>query len=159
MYHNVYTCASDILPPANWIAWQPLINANSDSNPSALPLITKLLFGIFLCTAVLIGEKFAIQFIAFTFHERSYAGQPDAGLDGDASVLTHPTRAHRRPEEGYQDPRSTLSAFLGTAGAVRHVACRACGEAFHECYEDVQESLEGCEGCCADDHHSLWKLS
>ncbi|KAF8577750.1 hypothetical protein K439DRAFT_1417934 [Ramaria rubella] len=62
----------------SWVAWQPLINSrqSADSSPAshkAISLIAKLLFGFFLCAAVLLGEKFAIQFIAGKFHERSYA--------------------------------------------------------------------------------------
>ena len=62
---------------AIWISFNPLID-NHKQNPTekssrAISLILKLLFGIFLCCAVLLGEKFAIQFIAGKFHERSYA--------------------------------------------------------------------------------------
>lgn len=41
---------------------------------NAINLVAKLLFALFLCAAVLLGEKFAIQWIAGKFHERSYAG-------------------------------------------------------------------------------------
>ncbi len=65
---------------ANWITWNPVIDTrqNSDATEKSvnvINLIGKLLFGIYLCTAVLLAEKFAIQWIAGKFHERSYAGQ------------------------------------------------------------------------------------
>ncbi|KAF7792394.1 hypothetical protein EIP86_003431 [Pleurotus ostreatoroseus] len=64
---------------ACWVAYQPLILTRQASNTSSgsvsvIQLIAKLLFAMFLCAAVLLGEKFAIQFIASKFHERSYAG-------------------------------------------------------------------------------------
>ncbi|KIK67405.1 hypothetical protein GYMLUDRAFT_156530 [Collybiopsis luxurians FD-317 M1] len=40
---------------------------------SIISLIAKLLFGLFLCSAVLLFEKFSIQWIAGKFHERTYA--------------------------------------------------------------------------------------
>ncbi|KAG7098557.1 hypothetical protein E1B28_000491 [Marasmius oreades] len=63
---------------ALWISWQPLINRRqrsdaSDSSKHIIDFISKLLFGIYLCAAVLLFEKFAIQWIAGKFHERSYA--------------------------------------------------------------------------------------
>ncbi|KAG9080476.1 hypothetical protein FRC06_006530, partial [Ceratobasidium sp. 370] len=72
---------------AQWIAFTQLIlrhrpsadqnDANAvakqANNNSNLDLISKILFGVMLCTAILLGEKFAIQWIAFKFHERSYA--------------------------------------------------------------------------------------
>lgn len=61
-----------------WITWGVLINQHqgdgtSNSSRAAVDLIAKLLFGFFLCSAVLLFEKFAIQWIASKFHERSYA--------------------------------------------------------------------------------------
>ncbi|KAH6914006.1 Mechanosensitive ion channel-domain-containing protein [Coprinopsis sp. MPI-PUGE-AT-0042] len=60
-----------------WIAWKPLIKSQQ-VNPGkksvdAVNLIEKILFAIFLCSAVLLFEKFSIQWIAGKFHERSYA--------------------------------------------------------------------------------------
>ena len=64
-----------------WVTYVPLIisrehvnSPSTDSNISILSLIGKLLFACFLCAAVLLAEKFAIQYIAGKFHERSYAG-------------------------------------------------------------------------------------
>jgi hypothetical protein len=61
---------------ANWITFQPLINDKSGDR--VLSLIAKILFGIMLCAAILLAEKFAIQWIAGKFHEKSYAGEPYA---------------------------------------------------------------------------------
>ncbi len=64
---------------AIWISFQPLINTrqSKSADQSAVNIIdtaAKLLFAFFLCAAVLLGEKFSIQWIAGKFHERSYAG-------------------------------------------------------------------------------------
>lgn len=64
---------------ACWISFQPLILTRQESTADTndqdiIKLIAKLLFAVFLCAAVLLGEKFAIQWIAGKFHERSYAG-------------------------------------------------------------------------------------
>ncbi|KAI3618916.1 serine threonine protein kinase [Moniliophthora roreri] len=61
-----------------WISWQPLIDNRQrddvgEKSRNATDIIAKLLFGIFLCSAALLFEKFAIQWIAGKFHERSYA--------------------------------------------------------------------------------------
>lgn len=61
-----------------WISWNPLIdnhpkNGAGAKSLAAISLIGKLLFGIYLCSAVLLFEKFSIQYIAGKFHERSYA--------------------------------------------------------------------------------------
>ncbi|CAE6448905.1 unnamed protein product [Rhizoctonia solani] len=70
-----------------WIAFTQLIDQNQPdidpndlaavarqaNNDSTLGLIQKILFGLMLCAAILLGEKFAIQWIAYKFHERSYA--------------------------------------------------------------------------------------
>ncbi|KAL0072385.1 hypothetical protein AAF712_000148 [Marasmius tenuissimus] len=63
---------------AMWVAYQPLINRKqrddtSDNNKHIVDFIAKLLFGIYLCAAALLFEKFSIQWIAAKFHERSYA--------------------------------------------------------------------------------------
>jgi hypothetical protein len=64
---------------AIWVSYNVLINTRQGKNASpgsvhAVDLISKLLFSFFLCAAVLLFEKFAIQWIAGKFHERSYAG-------------------------------------------------------------------------------------
>jgi hypothetical protein len=65
---------------AIWIAWNPLIDIRQESHASprskqTIGFIGKLLFGIYLCAALLLFEKFSIQWIAGKFHQRSYAGQ------------------------------------------------------------------------------------
>lgn len=64
---------------AIWVSWGPLIDNQQKEGTGAksvrvLDLIAKLLFAFFLCSAVLLFEKFSIQWIAGKFHERSYAG-------------------------------------------------------------------------------------
>ncbi|TDL26257.1 hypothetical protein BD410DRAFT_784344 [Rickenella mellea] len=57
-----------------WIAFTALI-ITGKTKPTAqqVILISKLLFAIFLCAALLLFEKFSIQWIAGKFHEKSYA--------------------------------------------------------------------------------------
>ncbi|KAH9948995.1 Mechanosensitive ion channel-domain-containing protein [Amylocystis lapponica] len=61
-----------------WVSFQPLIitrklpTATADDS-AILSLLAKLMFAIFICAAILLGEKVAIQWIADNFHERSYA--------------------------------------------------------------------------------------
>jgi hypothetical protein len=63
---------------AVWVSWNPLIDsrqANASTRSTRIvDLIGRLLFFFFLCAALLLFEKFAIQWIAGKFHERSYAG-------------------------------------------------------------------------------------
>ncbi|KAG5643162.1 hypothetical protein DXG03_001492 [Asterophora parasitica] len=63
---------------AIWISYNPLIDnrqepGTGDKSVKVVDLIARLLFSFFLCAAVLLFEKFAIQWIAGKFHERSYA--------------------------------------------------------------------------------------
>ena len=65
---------------AIWIAWNPLVDTRQDRNASPkskniIDFVGKFLFGLYLCAALLLFEKFSIQWIASKFHERSYAGQ------------------------------------------------------------------------------------
>lgn len=64
-----------------YVSFQALIDQQqqgdagaSSSSRSAISLVAKLLFAVMLCTALLLFEKFSIQWIAAKFHERSYAG-------------------------------------------------------------------------------------
>ena len=34
--------------------------------------MTQILFGVFLCSAVILGEKVVVQMIAYTFHQQTY---------------------------------------------------------------------------------------
>lgn len=78
---------------ANWITFNPLINRNSDDR--TLSFIAKLLFGIMLCAIILLAEKFAIQWIAGKFHEKSYAGK-GSSFGYVLSALNIKCRAYRR---------------------------------------------------------------
>ena len=54
------------------MSFLPLIQVKNKSD-SVISLMTKLLFGVLLCAAVLLAEKLMIQVIATKFHEQSYA--------------------------------------------------------------------------------------
>ncbi|KAJ8488665.1 hypothetical protein ONZ45_g13873 [Pleurotus djamor] len=61
-----------------WVSFNPLIDRRqsgdaSDNARRNVDLLAKLLFAFFVCSAVLLAEKFSIQWIAGKFHERSYA--------------------------------------------------------------------------------------
>src|SRR6266404_804711 len=61
-----------------WITFTQLIinHQHADITPKsrdAVSFCSKLLFALMICTAILLGEKVAIQAIASNFHERSYA--------------------------------------------------------------------------------------
>ncbi|KAJ8489095.1 hypothetical protein ONZ45_g13709 [Pleurotus djamor] len=63
-----------------WVSFNPLIDRRqsgdaSDNARRNVDLLAKLLFAFFVCSAVLLAEKFSIQWIAGKFHERSYAGE------------------------------------------------------------------------------------
>lgn len=61
------------------MSFNPLIDihqqptASTDRSVHVISLIARLLFASFLCSAILLFEKFSIQWIAGKFHERSYA--------------------------------------------------------------------------------------
>lgn len=66
---------------AIWVSWHPLIDDRQTDDAGsrsarAIALGAKLLFAIYLCSMMLLFEKFSIQWIAGKFHERSYAGKP-----------------------------------------------------------------------------------
>jgi hypothetical protein len=61
-----------------WVSFVPLISSKqnavvSGSSSKIISLIQKLLFALFLCAGLLLFEKFSIQWIAWKFHELSYA--------------------------------------------------------------------------------------
>lgn len=61
-----------------WVSFNPLITLR-EVNPGtkssdALSLVARLLFAFLVCSAALLFEKLSIQWIAWKFHERSYAG-------------------------------------------------------------------------------------
>ncbi|KZP03648.1 hypothetical protein FIBSPDRAFT_844740 [Athelia psychrophila] len=55
--------------------WSLANFGGSTASEAILSLISKLLFGVMLCSALLLAEKLAIQIIASKFHEQSYAGR------------------------------------------------------------------------------------
>jgi hypothetical protein len=58
-----------------WITFTPVIRIHSPTpEHRTIKFINQLLFAFFLCAAILLGEKFSIQWIAGKFHEKSYAG-------------------------------------------------------------------------------------
>ncbi|KAK4686237.1 mechanosensitive ion channel protein 4/5/6/7/8/9/10, partial [Tremellales sp. Uapishka_1] len=62
---------------AMWVSFTPLVinHYNGDSaatSRSDLTIFVNLLFGLFLCSLVLAGEKLLIQLIAMQFHKDSY---------------------------------------------------------------------------------------
>ncbi|KAL5528473.1 hypothetical protein ACEPAF_7609 [Sanghuangporus sanghuang] len=57
-----------------WITYVPLIVGRVlGDKPTQISFLANLLFGIYLCAALLLFEKLSIQWIAAKFHERSYA--------------------------------------------------------------------------------------
>ena len=75
-----------------WVSFNPLITLR-EVNPgtkstTALSIVARLLFAFLLCAAVLLFEKFSIQWIAWKFHERSYAGTISSELPR-ARVVAH----------------------------------------------------------------------
>lgn len=63
---------------AIWVSFVPLVSTKQDAvvggnSSKIISLIQKLLFALFLCAGLLLFEKFSIQWIAWKFHELSYA--------------------------------------------------------------------------------------
>ncbi|KAI0344847.1 hypothetical protein BDW22DRAFT_1326420 [Trametopsis cervina] len=131
-----------------WISFQPLILTRQEGNASdrsknALSLIAKMLFAFFICAAVLLGEKFVIQWIAGKFHERSYAeriadqklavavlatlyrhssdipGRSDTLKDGpvDKRMSKDPRRFFKKALKGVRDVATTTTTALGTVAS------------------------------------------
>ncbi|BGP19258.1 hypothetical protein JCM10213_008223 [Rhodosporidiobolus nylandii] len=132
---------------ANWISFLPLINRHSTSSSAnnTLSLITKGLFGIFLCLAILLVEKLVIQIIAHNFHKKSYEdrileqkfqisalvslylnsrdiGRSDT-LDGAMSrpknrrQLSDPTLLVKKALKGAQKVAQTATTVIGTVAS------------------------------------------
>jgi hypothetical protein len=61
-----------------WVSFNPLITLQEvrpgEKSTQAIGLLSRLLFALLVCAAILLFEKFSIQWIAGKFHERSYAG-------------------------------------------------------------------------------------
>ncbi len=97
-----------------WITWNPVIDSQQESNASdksvrIINLIGRFLFGFYLCSAVLLGEKFAIQWIAGKFHERSYAGK--SRTRPSSLSLTTPSSAIERIADQKFAVRSLVTLY------------------------------------------------
>lgn len=100
---------------AVWISYNPLIDSRQESTASTksksiISFLSKLMFGVFLCAAVLLFEKFSIQWIAGKFHEKTYAGAFHSSLVMLSSNIS--TRTHRRPEVCCPVAHYAVSQFL-----------------------------------------------
>ncbi|KAJ3490527.1 hypothetical protein NLJ89_g11426 [Agrocybe chaxingu] len=132
---------------ANWVSFNPLIDNHQEAGTgqksvNAVDLIAKILFGVFLCTAVLLFEKFAIQWIAGKFHERSYAerisdqkaavktlvalykhsidvpGRTDTlGPANIKNTITNPRRIFRKLREGVRFATTTTATVFGNVAS------------------------------------------
>ncbi|KAI0092959.1 Mechanosensitive ion channel-domain-containing protein [Irpex rosettiformis] len=134
---------------AVWITYQPLILTREASNAtdrdrSILSLLAKLFFAFYICALVLLGEKFAIQWIAGKFHERSYAeriadqrsavsvlstlyryssdipGRSDTLKDGPADgkrMSVDPRRFFKKALKGVREVATTTTTALGTVAS------------------------------------------
>lgn len=131
---------------ANWITWNPVIDSRQSSDATEksvniINLIGKLLFGIYLCAAVLLAEKFAIQWIAGKFHERSYAeriagqkfavrslvtlyrhssdipGRSDTLKEGASKGIAAPKKFLKRAMKGVRAAATTTTSAFGNVAS------------------------------------------
>ncbi|KAJ6593918.1 Mechanosensitive ion channel-domain-containing protein [Mycena capillaripes] len=119
-------CALFFWTLAVFISYNPLINSRQLPTASAnsikiIDLIQKLTFAFFLCAAVLLGEKFSIQWIAGKFHEKSYAeriADQKFAIKSIVTLYTH-SRNIARPDalqsdgiKDFMNPRNFLKRAL-----------------------------------------------
>ncbi|KAI0035878.1 hypothetical protein K488DRAFT_42300 [Vararia minispora EC-137] len=132
---------------AIWVSFQPVINAHksadaSSSSRTALSFISRLLFGLYICAAVLLFEKFSVQWIATKFHEDSYSerishqkfavnvlttlyrfshdipGRMDTLKDGPAGkITTDPRRIVKRALKGVRSVAKTTTTVFGNVAS------------------------------------------
>lgn len=141
---------------ACWISFQPLILTQqasdvSSGSASIIHLIAKLLFALFLCASVLLGEKFAIQLIASKFHERSYAGMSYVGLRFALLTLI---RAHCGPElcrTSVGDSVQTLARYTRPWRYFERWSGRQA--VIHGSQAFPEEGFQRCQVCCYDYDH------
>ncbi|KAF7315647.1 Mechanosensitive ion channel protein [Mycena indigotica] len=128
-----------------FVSYNPLINSQqgSDATKSAIQIIDlgqKLFFAFFLCAALLLAEKFAIQFIAGKFHERSYAeriadqafavksvvtlythsknvGRPDALRADTAKDMLNPSKILKKALKGVRTAAKTTTTAFGNVAS------------------------------------------
>ncbi|KAF7321301.1 Mechanosensitive ion channel protein [Mycena kentingensis (nom. inval.)] len=130
---------------AVFISYNPLINSRQVDNAtqSSIKIIDlgqKLFFAFFLCAALLLFEKFSIQFIAGKFHERSYAeriadqafavrsvvtlythsknvGRPDTLRTESTKELINPTKFLKRALKGVRNVATTTTTAFGNVAS------------------------------------------
>ncbi|KAF9566758.1 hypothetical protein CPC08DRAFT_747250 [Agrocybe pediades] len=132
---------------AMWASFTPLISIHQaggtgPKSVNAVNLIRQLLFSVFLCAAVLLFEKFSIQWIAGKFHERSYAdriadqkfavktlvtlyrnstdipGRSDTlRATHDRNVSVNPMRLFRKFREGVRLATTTTATVFGNVAS------------------------------------------
>ncbi|KAG8758778.1 hypothetical protein FRC14_007427 [Serendipita sp. 396] len=133
---------------ASFISFQPLIVHRQEQPPNqditgskkALDVCFRILLGILICSAILLGLKIFIQAIATSFHERSYAerlevqrqntrtlvilytnssdqpGRADTLHDGPTTSKVDPNRLFRNVLKGVRGvAKSTTQAFGNVA--------------------------------------------
>ncbi|KAG8786733.1 hypothetical protein FRC15_010801 [Serendipita sp. 397] len=133
---------------ASFISFQPLIvhrqqqppNQDITGSKKALDVCFRILLGILICSAILLGLKIFIQAIATSFHERSYAerlevqrqntrtlvilytnssdqpGRADTLHDGPTTSKVDPNRLFRNVLKGVRGvAKSTTQAFGNVA--------------------------------------------
>ncbi|KAJ6499912.1 Mechanosensitive ion channel-domain-containing protein [Mycena vitilis] len=111
---------------AVFISYNPLINSrqSSTASSSAIKIIDlgqKLFFAFFLCAAVLLFEKFAIQWIAGKFHEKSYSeriADQKFAVKSIVTLYTHsrnvsrPDALHSESARDFLNPKNFLKRAL-----------------------------------------------
>ncbi|KAJ7170538.1 Mechanosensitive ion channel-domain-containing protein [Mycena crocata] len=130
---------------AVFISYNPLINARQSSTAGnnsikIIDLGQKLFFAFMLCAAVLLFEKFSIQWIAGKFHERSYSeriadqkfavsalvtlyrhsknvGRPDALHSNSAKDILNPKHFFKRALKGVRTAAKTTTTAFGNVAS------------------------------------------
>lgn len=69
---RIPSAAPILMPRASEIASNPIRAAELDSNAAWLTSISRLLFGLIICSVILLAEKVLMQTIAFSFHQTTY---------------------------------------------------------------------------------------
>ncbi|KDQ21736.1 hypothetical protein BOTBODRAFT_212160 [Botryobasidium botryosum FD-172 SS1] len=97
-----------------WISWSPIVsNAFPKGQQATFPgsihilsVIANLLFANMVCSAILLGEKFSIQWIAYKFHQQSYEDRINRLKAQVECLVTLYESSHTIP--GQDDPLSGL---------------------------------------------------
>ncbi|KAI0280986.1 Mechanosensitive ion channel-domain-containing protein [Russula aff. rugulosa BPL654] len=114
---------------AIWIAWNPLIGSRQDPNTSPksksiISFVAKFLFGIYLCAALLLFEKFSIQWIAGKFHERSYAeriAEQKFAVKTLTTLYRHSSDLHESHNHPYNEKQPLINPKRIVKQAIRGV--------------------------------------